>query len=111
MAAERRRPRPGVDHDVVDRTAGAADELRLAPPGPGVEAAQRAEAERDCESCTNAAGSMPCTAATSASNVRVKKPRWSRWGVGANTSTPASDVVRTCIPPSWQARCEVRAIP
>ncbi len=44
VPAERRRPRTGVDHDVVDRTAGAAYELRLAQPRPGVEAAQRGEA-------------------------------------------------------------------
>jgi hypothetical protein len=44
MTAERRRLRPGVDDDVVDRTAGAADQLRLAAPRAGVEAAEGAEA-------------------------------------------------------------------
>jgi hypothetical protein len=39
-----RRPGSRVHHDVVDRTPGAAHELGLAPPRPGVEPAQRAEA-------------------------------------------------------------------
>ena len=52
-------------------------------------------AERDCESWTNVAGSRPCAAATSASKVRVKNPRSSRWGDGRNSSTSRSSVVST----------------
>jgi hypothetical protein len=34
---ERRRVRPSVDYDIVDRAAGASHQLRLASPGPAVQ--------------------------------------------------------------------------
>ena len=47
-------------------------------------------------SWTNVPGSTPAARAMDASNVRLKNPRWSRDGVGANTTTPGSTVCVTC---------------
>src|SRR5690625_1274037 len=54
----------------------------------------------------NAAPSMPCRAATSASKVRVNNPRSSRCGVGVKITTSARVVVCMCTSTSCQLRQE-----
>src|SRR4051812_31422758 len=90
---------PGRVSTITSRIAPWAHRTSLASPAPPRPCSPRSvpRLERDCESWTNAAGSSPCTAATSASKVRVKNPRSSRCGDGRNSSTSSSSAVSTSI--------------
>src|SRR3954454_8765572 len=84
---------------ITSRMAPRAQRTSFASPAPARPCRPRRTPplERDCESWTKAAGSSPCAAATSASNVLVKNPRSSRRGDGRNTRTSLSSAVSTRI--------------